>query len=311
MLVHGSNLLNKEKHTSKYLGKKSRLFLTEIREMYDEWHSANNALMGPFSTESKNDYDVIVARVALLKRYKDFLDQQPYAEHFDSRANLHSSVIEEFLYYLFRDLVQSFGGNAVIGKSHAFKDIFFVPSNYKSMTKKPYTRIELKDHDFIIGVTLQMRIQTLSRDEKDEMSRVSESSLPDGTHEGGNSEIVTFDVAAVAIECKTYLDKTMLEGASRAAEELKARHPKALYLVVMEWLKLTSAVNLRKYAVDQIYVLRKQKNTDREFRFADDYIKNSIDVDVVWHLFSTVRRHLTIDWETTIEEGLARGWLLE
>ena len=89
----------------------------------------------------------------------------------------------------------------------------------------------------------------------------------------GNSEIHLFDIAAVAIECKTYLDKTMLEGSSRAAEQLKARNPNALYIVVMEWLKLTSAVNLRKYEVDQIYVFRKQKNTDREFRFADDYEK--------------------------------------
>ena len=64
----------------------------------------------------------------------------------------------------------------------------------------------------------------------------------------------------------------MLEGSSRAAEEIKARHPNGLYIVVMEYIKLTEAVNLRKYKVDQIYVLRKQKNTDREFRYATSYI---------------------------------------
>ncbi|NES71241.1 MAG: Bpu10I family restriction endonuclease, partial [Okeania sp. SIO2D1] len=41
----------------------------------------------------------------------------------------------------------------------------------------------------------------------------------------------------------------------------------AIYILVAEWLKLTDAVNLRKFKIDQIYVLRKQKNTDREFRF--------------------------------------------
>ena len=39
-----------------------------------------------------------------LNEYKDFLDQQHYAEKFDSRSNLHSSVLEEFMYYLFKDL---------------------------------------------------------------------------------------------------------------------------------------------------------------------------------------------------------------
>ncbi|MEH2191299.1 MAG: hypothetical protein V7K98_01340 [Nostoc sp.] len=43
------------------------------------------------------------------------IDQQHYAEKFDSRSNLHSSVLEEFLYYLFKDLVRDFGENALIG----------------------------------------------------------------------------------------------------------------------------------------------------------------------------------------------------
>ena len=119
-----------------------------------------------------------------------------------------------------------------------------------------------------------------------------------------------FQIPAVAIECKTYLDKTMLEGASTAAEQLKSRNPNALYLVVSEWLKLTENVNLRKFKVDQIYVLRKQKNTDREFRFLPGYEKNPIHVDAVEHLYQMVRSHLTTDWEGGVAYGLERGYLL-
>ena len=51
----------------------------------------------------------------------------------------------------------------------------------------------------------------------------------------------------------------------------------------MEWIKLTENVNLQKYSViDQLYVLRKQKNTDREFRYLPEYQKNPIYPDVVW-----------------------------
>jgi hypothetical protein len=102
----------------------------------------------------------------------------------------------------------------------------------------------------------------------------------------------------------------MLEGSSTAAEQLKFRNPNALYLVVSEWLKLTGNVNLRKFKVDQIYVLRKQKNTDREFRFLPDYEKNPVYLDVVEHLFNTVRAHLTSSWEGGVSYGLQRGYLL-
>jgi len=131
-----------------------------------------------------------------------------------------------------------------------------------------------------------------------------------GADETSEIEKHTFDLPAVAIECKTYLDKTMLEACSRSGDQLKARCPNALYIVVMEWLKLSENVNLKKYDVDQIYVFRKQKNTDQEYRFDADYDKKPVDASVVWHLFETVRNHLTSDWEGGIATGLERGWLL-
>lgn len=103
----------------------------------------------------------------------------------------------------------------------------------------------------------------------------------------------------------------MLESSSRAVEDLKARNPNSLYIVLMEWIKLTSDVNLRKYKIDQIYVLRQQKNTDREFRYEGNYIKNPINQTVVQHLFHKVRKHLTINWTGGIEHGIQRGWLIE
>ena len=60
---------------------------------------------GPYSdsTEEKTK-EIIEARVNSFNAYKDFIDQQKYAEFFDSRSNLHSSVLEEFMYYLFKDI---------------------------------------------------------------------------------------------------------------------------------------------------------------------------------------------------------------
>lgn len=315
--IHGSNLIQKEVHRTKYRDEKSRQYLIEIRQRYNQWHHANMLLIGPSAIMEAADRDVVDKRLELLTEYKDFLDQQHYAETFDSRSNLHSTILEEFLYYLFKDLVATFGKHALIGKSHTFKDLFFVPPTYADMLKRPYGRIERKDHDFVIGTTVQASFESSTPPEKDEDLGETVSLLKEEPEMYGevtvvnNTETHLFDIPAVAIECKTYLDKTMLEGSSRAAEDLKARNPNSLYLVVMEWIKLSSDVNLRKYKVDQIYVLRKQRNTDREFRYEESYVKNPINRDVVWHLFALVRNHLTRDWVGGIENGIERGWLIE
>lgn len=289
MYVHGNNLEQKENHATKYRDAESRQLLAEIRQRYDRWRADNERLIGPVAVATDNDSTIISSRVASMNEYKDFIDQQHYAEKFDSRSNLHSSVLEEFMYYLFRDLVNSLSASALIGKSHTFKDLFFRTDSFASMLNSPGIMVEKKDHDFAIGV------------------RVNASFRSAGQEQG---QVEDWDVPAVAIECKTYLDKTMLQDASTAAEQLKHRNPNAMYVVVAEWLKLTESVNLRKYKIDQIYVLRKQKNTDREFRYDAGYVKNPIYPDSVEHLFNSVRTFLTGSWEGGVAFGLNRGYLI-
>lgn len=315
-LVHGCNLSQKEDGRTKYRDDVSRKYIGEIRARYDQWNKANMALRGPSVKATTDDRATIEKRVKLLEEYKEFIDQQSYAEQFDSRSNLHSTVLEEFMFYLFKDLIGEFGEHALLGKSRTFKDVFFFPPNYSAMLIRPYARIERKDHDFVIGATYvasfdaKVPPEEKAADQRTELKLEATPSKYEEVTVTPDAETHLFDIPAVAIECKTYLDKTMLEGSSRAAEEIKARHPNGLYIVVMEWLKLTEAVNPRKYKVDQIYVLRRQKNTDREFRYLKSYEKKPIATEVVIHLFETVRTHLTQDWEGGIATGLERGWLV-
>lgn len=289
MHVHGNNLEQKENHTTKYLDAESKKYLIEIRTRYTKWKTDNENLKGPFIEVQETDSATIAKRVKLLNEYKDFLDQQHYAEKFDSRSNLHSSVLEEFMYYLFKDLVLGISNFALIGKSHSFKDVFFRAPSYKEMVRTAYAMVEKKDHDFAIGAS------------------VKASMICNGSE---TPELHDWDIPAVAIECKTYLDKTMLQDVSTAADQLKQKNPNAMYIVVAEWLKLTESVNLKKYKIDQIYILRKQKNTDREYRYGDGYKKNPIYPDVFEHCFNTVREFLTTDWEGGIAHGLEKGFLL-
>lgn len=288
MFVHGDNLARKEQE---YLSnKKLSKYLQQIRKRYDKWKSDNMKLVGPTNNQSSKDSDIIKQRVRLFNEYKDFIDQKVYAEAFDSRSNLHSSVLEEFCYYLFKDLVSSISKDALIGKSHAFKDIFYNSTSYSDMVSSPSFLIEKKDHDFVIGVNIEAKFNCSGSTQ---------------------TQSETLQIPAVAIECKTYLDKTMLEGASTAASQLLVVNPNAIYIVLSEWLKLTDDVNLKKFKVDQIYVLRKQKNTDRKYRLMPGYVKNPIYSDVVENLFDMVRKHLTTDWNNSNSQGLERGFLIQ
>ena len=267
---------------------RARRSVADILHRYGEWQQGNDALRGPFCQVRAGDGEILQQRTELLNRFFDFLDEQ-CIQAVPPRCKVRSLLLQEFIYYLFRDLVGEFTDRALIGKAHTFKDIFFMPPNYGAMLESPHARIERKDHDFAIGVSVSAVLNSAGQEK---------------------GEVHHFQIPAVAIECKTYLDKTMLEGSSTAAEQLKFRNPNALYLVVSEWLKLTGNVNLRKFKVDQIYVLRKQKNTDREFRFLSNYRKNPVYLDVVEHLFKTVRIHLSSNWEGGVSYGLERGYLL-
>lgn len=189
MFAHGDNLAGKETHQTKYRDAKSRKYLCEIRKVYDEWKFANFALDGPVACVGESDCTIIEQRTALLNGYKDFLDQEHFATKFDSRSNLHSSVLEEFMFYLFKDLVVGIDKHALFGKSHTFKDIFFTGDGFADMVSNPRILVEKKDHDFAVGLKIIANLEP----------RGSEMAIRD-----------EWDIPLVTIECKTYLDKTML-----------------------------------------------------------------------------------------------------
>ena len=82
MHVHGDNLIQKETSDAKYAGAESRRFLKEIRKEYDRWRKANKALSGPTKTPVTGDAEIITQRTKLFTGYKDFIDQQQYAEKY-------------------------------------------------------------------------------------------------------------------------------------------------------------------------------------------------------------------------------------
>jgi len=99
-LAHGDNIetkIRQEKNPA------NRKLLEEIYSTYLKWKENNLKI----TTTTDKD---IEKKVALLNDYKQFIINPAYKKEkgnlagFTSQSQLHSSVLEEFMYYLFKDI---------------------------------------------------------------------------------------------------------------------------------------------------------------------------------------------------------------
>ena len=276
--IHGNNIDRKLKVEKV---EENIKLLREIKERYDNWKGDNESIIG---TSKEN----VFKRVELLNEYKDFIDQSKFKKErgntygFTSQSKLHSTVIEEFLYYLFEGMPILSGKKMALGPGKAYVDMSFSPKNIDEWEKNPGVDIKVKDQDFAIGKEIFCIFSS------------------DGEmHDTVQKNIL---VPIVAIECKTYLDKTMLDGAAYAAERLKRGNPYALYIVVTETNALDKSVNPKHTQIDEIFVLRRQKSGQKP--------PNQIDAQLVWELFNLVKDHLEKEWWDP-EKATERGRLID
>ncbi|CAN5889590.1 hypothetical protein BH18ACT11_BH18ACT11_10370 [soil metagenome] len=128
--------------------------------------------------------------------------------------------------------------------------------------------------DFVIGKKLESRIVA------DERQATS-----------------TIYVPAVAVECKTYLDRPRYIESDILARNIKNGFPSCLYVLISEFLKLDlSKVSVIGSSIDKIYVFRRAQNVDRMIRCAANTPLSPIHVPAVHDFFAQVKKHLTEDW---------------
>jgi hypothetical protein len=265
--VHGRNILAKLKNFRRLNTNQIQELEGKVIPSYKRWKSENEKLVG-------YSEDIIEKRVEFLNRYKNEIKEIS----FSSQSKFHSSVVEEFLYYLFKDFVEELNakkrksGSAkiILGGVKAYTNLYFAPQNISSFLEKPNMRVNFKDQDFAIYRKIEIK---------------------------ANSESKVVNVPVVSIECKTYVDKTMLEGSIATAEKIKNGNPYCLFLIVTEWYDVSSDVDPAYSRIDQIYVLRKQKRRTGS--------EKPINPDVVKDLFNFVRNHLEREW-SNIDEKLTK-----
>ena len=258
-LSHASNICTK---CSKRLSETEKKSIDALLPKYADY------LCKQFSIVGYTD-EIIRERVDLLNEYYHFYDEeQRFNSIFTSQGKMRSTILEEFMYILFKDYVEHLklenndvNGYLKSGATKAYTNLYFTASGISEFIKNPNVEINVKDQDFAIYRELTLNI------------------------EGKNKYI---RVPIIAIENKTYVDKTMLEGIIATAEKLKSGNPYTWYGVVTECYDVDFSVDPIFSRIDQIYVLRKNKRKE--------LTNNKIAHEVVVRMFKDVVAHIERPW---------------
>lgn len=245
-LVHASNIFAKlELKKDKKLTLKQGIAINAINRKYLEYINQQLNLVG-FSTE------VIEQRVELLNDYYNFLFENNYDNIFSSQGKLRPTILEEFMYLVVKDMVSDIQRSIndsqqilKLGGVKSYTNLYFKSQDIQSFVNDIQTGINVKDQDFAIYREMNLSVNNIDK---------------------GN-----VNIPIIAVEVKTYLDKTMLEGAIATAEKIKSGNPYSKYYIVTENYDVDLNVDPAYSRIDQIYVLRKSKRKEfpRQEIYAD------------------------------------------
>lgn len=272
--IHGKNLRN---YTAKQHGAKRNIFNSLIKA-YESYRNRIEAV-------EELTEDGIKECVSALNEYRRL--SVPVFDSLDNNGQkaLGYTIMEEFFYLLFQkkiELLKIKHENLFVGKGNSYVSLSFTPACFSELFSKPKAYIHTKDQDFVLGATV--KINVISEDKTETMTTV---------------------IPAVAIECKTYLERNMLDSCAATANRLKTAMPYCIYIVASEYMKMSDAAP-ELTDIDEVYILCKAKNADREKRKHSKQPPFDIDADLIVDLYERVHRHLNAIWwkpEEAVENG--------
>lgn len=272
--IHASNFLAKLKSYDKSTDAQKIAF-DNLLPVYCSYLQENLDLKG-YSD------DIVEQRTTLLNNYYHFIFDNNYDNVFRSQSKFRPTIIEEFLFLLFKDLIDEIKNNVNdvknllnVGAIKAYSNLYFTAKNLENFINEPSVGINTKDQDFAIYRPLNLTIQDI------------------GQH--------STNIPVVSIECKTYIDKTMLEGSIATAEKIKSGNPYSLFIIITETYEVDLKVDPVYSRINQIYVLRKSKRKD---------LKKPIYADVLIDLLNLVKTHLERDWSDIQNKLINHGRII-
>jgi len=194
-LPHESNLIGKISSNYKGLGVFFKIFKDEI---YDDYKSNQLSI-------SETTKESISRKTSLLNEYyikiEEFYNkmEKEHNEKITSQSKFRPTILEEFCGFLFKDIQVLEDMDLNFFNKRIFAGIL--------LDKNGNASIKTKDVDFCIGKQFYVEI-------------------------GGSEHNIIIPI--VAIECKTYIDKTMFSEAQFTAQKMKQGSPNVRVYVISE-----------------------------------------------------------------------------
>lgn len=258
-LVHAANIIKKYEGTKKNCIQQNALDL--IIPQYYEYMRFNNTLRGWDRTD-------ILRRVDYVNQYYNFIHDRGFDNVFSAQGKFRPSILEEFIYLLFRDYINYLRKKYNVssdkidcGQVKAYTNLFFKARDFREFVVAPKIGINVKDQDFAIYSEFGLSIR------------------------GDREESIM--VPVIAVEAKTFIDKTMLDSIIATAEKIKNGNPYTLFIAIAEHYDVGREVDPAYSRIDQIYILRKGRRRD-EWR--------DIDANVVYRMFEDIKAHIERPW---------------
>ena len=269
---HGSNILKKLRDGEVQRDANKSALILEVARRYVQWRNAATSL-------SHEDSSLFIPEsTRLYQEYRDFLDD-PRVDVFDSRGALQPSALEEFCYFLFNPFLAQYAESIAVGHYDVYQGLYFTSKNFREFVVMPTPQFPVGNLDFIIGKRVDVRLST----------DIHSADRP-------------IFIPAVAVECKTYLDRPRYIESDNLASSLKRGFPRCLYIVISEFLKLDlNEVNVFGSQIDKIYVFRRSRNVDRRIRRAAGSGLLPLHVPAIEDFYRKVIEHLTEDWSAPEE----------
>ena len=267
---------------------------------YEAWVAGLDGLRGRQPLESL---------VAGLNSYKKFIDldliydsDEDFLYRQRGQLKLDNTVLEEFLPRLVGNQFaeRTEGRGLAIGPSKALAQIRF-ESDLRTDSAGGGMTVREKDQDFAVVRPLFVQASH--------------------SEDFSNARSERTELAYIAAEIKTNLDKTMFQEASATAQDLKAAIPSSRYFLLCEWLDMTP-ISTDLTAIEEVIVLRRARRLGAELRgqfssaagridnrvaFERHLVEHPLDSGMFQRFLSHVEHVLGSDVEDG-ESAVERGW---
>lgn len=262
--IHGKNLRD---YTAKQRGARRQRF----ENVVSQYESYRNTVDSAATLDHNGISDIVSALNAYRRCAIPLFDGLDNA----GQKALGYTIMEEFFYLLFSKKTEQMGlhnDSLFLGKGNSYVSLSFTPGSFSEVFDKPNAYIHTKDQDFVLGANVQIQVKA-----------------------DGNPEIANTVIPVVAIECKTYLERNMLDSCAATASRLKNAMPYCVYIVASEYMKMSDATP-ELTDIDEVYILCRAKNSDRERRKRNGEPPFDIDASLIIDLYERVERHLNAIW---------------